>query len=146
MRLNYTIAPFLIGAMLFMGCSHIEYSVSEKNVTLSSSTTHSLPSWVFLPSINGKIGGVGISKIHIDGKTAQRELAIHRALDEIARQMSVNVSSIQKINTYGTKDYTTTTVESYSFQTTQGQNVKAIIKEFWYDENKDELYVWMVCE
>lgn len=143
-------APLLAGAFLITGCLPANQYLSAPSASTQNSSTSPLPSnlpkWVFEPSKNGKIGGVGISKSHFEGKTAQRSLAISRALDEIARQMGVEVVSLQKISTVGTSQKATTSLESYSFQTTDGKTVRARVETFWEDRAHDELYVWMVTE
>ena len=133
---------YLIVIFLFIltGCSHNNIVVTPKN-------DYQRPSWIYLsPSQNGKIGGIGVSGKHIDGFTGQRELAISRALDEIAKQLGTTVTTMQNINTEGTKDNIKSEITSYSFQTTDGKVVKAIIKNIWYDNISDELYVWMLQE
>lgn len=132
-----------IGVLLLSGCSHTNESL---NNTSASFSLEKMPNWVYETSKNGKVGGVGISKPHYAGKTAQRTLAISRALDEIARQMGVKVVSSQKISTTGTSQNATTSLESYSFQTTDGKVVRATIQAFWEDKPNEELYVWMLTE
>jgi PBP1b-binding outer membrane lipoprotein LpoB len=145
MKLKYfSYAPILLGAVLLTGC--IPSSTPTPTVTHSDNAPSSQPKWVYETSKDGKMGGVGISKPHFNGKTAQRMLAISRALDEIAKQMGVEVSTIQKISTVGNSDNSTTNLESYSFQTTNGKVISAKIQSFWEDKTTDELYVWMVVE
>lgn len=140
------LAP-LLGAFYLFGCTQASFSPLENTSSLPSKSFQTKqPNWIYEPSQNGKIGGVGSSKTHIEGKTAQRSLAISRALDEIARQMGVSVNSVQKIATQGSSSGISTHIESYSVQTTSGKIVNASIKEVWYNEHDDELFVWMVCE
>ena|GEM_PF-732330 len=141
----FSYAPILLGALLFSGCLPAEPAISSSTPS-TVSVISSQPKWVYETSKDGKIGGVGISKPHFNGKTAQRSLAISRALDEIARQMGVEVNNIQKISTAGTSQNATTNLESYSFQSTNGKIVIAKIQSFWEDKTTDELYVWMVEE
>lgn len=136
-------ASIFIGVLLVSGCSNINLN---PNNTPTSVSLEKMPNWVYETSKNGKTGGVGISKPHYSGKTAQRTLAISRALDEIARQMGVKVVSSQKISTIGTSQNATTSLESYSFQTTDGKVVHATIQAFWEDKPNEELYVWMLTE
>ena len=92
----------------------------------------------------GKIGGLGIALRHLGGKSAQRKLAISRALDEIASQLGTTVSNqtIRRENiNNGTKN---STMQIYSFQTTNGKIVKAKIEHTCYDSRSGELYIWMV--
>lgn len=105
------------------------------------------PDWYYRPGVGGKIGGVGISGPHVMGPNAQRELAVTRAIDDISRQMGVEVQNITKIETTGSSGSgTQTQMESYSLQTVRGETVRAKIKEFWEDPVTKQLYVWMVVE
>lgn len=144
LRINKTFnTSIFIGVLLISGCSQHTENLNSTPTSLSLEKT---PNWVYETSKNGKAGGVGISKPHYAGKTAQRSLAISRALDEIARQMGVKVVSSQKITTTGTSQNATTSLESYSFQTTDGKIVRATIQAFWEDKPNEELYVWMLAE
>jgi len=105
-----------------------------------------MPEWVFNPGMSGKIGGVGSAVTHIRGRSAQREVAISRALDEIARQMGVKVSTILSTQASAGEGGASSSMQSYSFQTTDGKTVKARIKAMWHDGYRDELFVWMVVE
>lgn len=133
----------LIGVLLISGCS-ARNEVKYDNPALSP--IEKTPAWIYETSKDGKIGGVGISKPHYAGKTAQRSLAISRALDEIARQLGVKVVNSQKTTTTGTSLNATTTLEIYSFQTTDGKVIRATIQAFWEDKPNEELYVWMLTQ
>ena len=104
------------------------------------------PDWFWRPNAGGKIGGVGIAGPHINGVSAQRELAVQRAIDDIGRQMGVTVSSVSKIASAGNQQGVQTQMESYSIQTVTGETVRAKIMEFWEDTETGKLYVWMVVE
>jgi len=108
--------------------------------------TNGMPDWVYNPGMSGKLGGVGSAVTHARGRAAQRELAISRALDEIARQMGVKVSTILNTEASAGNGGASSSMQSYSFQTTDGKTVKAQIKAFWHDSYRDELFVWMVVE
>ncbi len=137
--------PIFLGTFSLHGCLPVEPTLSSPSPSIVSVTSVQ-PKWVYETSKEGKTGGVGISKPHFNGKTAQRSLAISRALDEIARQMGVEVNSIQKISTVGTSQNATTTLESYSLHSTNGKVVIARVESFWEDKATDELYVWMVVQ
>ena len=141
----FQFVPIFLGTFFLQGCLPLEPQVSS-SIPSAVPATSAQPKWIYETSKEGKTGGVGISKPHFNGKTAQRSLAISRALDEIARQMGVEVSNIQKISTVGTSQNATTKLESYSFQATNGKIVIAKIQSFWEDKATDELYVWMVVE
>lgn len=104
------------------------------------------PSWVSNPSVSNKIAGIGICGTHIHGKTAQRNLAIKRAIDEIAAQLGVTVNNVSLISTKGNSSGASTSVESYSLQSVDGKVVSAVIKGTWKDPQTSELYIWMVTK
>ncbi len=102
------------------------------------------PSWVNSPSVSGKVAGIGICGTHVNGKNAQRNLSIKRAIDEIAAQLGVTVNNISLVGTVGTSSGVSTSVETYSLQSVDGRVVTAVIKETWQDPKTNELYIWMV--
>lgn len=104
------------------------------------------PSWVSNPSVSDKIAGIGICGTHIHGKTAQRNLAIKRAIDEIAAQLGVTVNNVSLISTKGSSSGASTSIESYSLQSVDGKVVSAVIKGTWKDPKTSELYIWMVTK
>jgi len=106
----------------------------------------SRPGWILNSGVNGKVAGIGICGTHVNGQNAQRSLAIKRAIDEIALQMGVKVNNVALIGTKASSSGSNTTVESYSFQTVDGNVVKAVIRETWKDPQSDEIYIWMVTE
>jgi len=104
------------------------------------------PEWYFNPSKDGKIGGVGVSGIHKDGMTGQKQLAVERALTEIARQMGVKVDSFSSIQSQTAGGSSTLSGQTSSFFTVGGKTVNARIVEMWEDDYTHELYVWMVAQ
>jgi hypothetical protein len=106
----------------------------------------SKPSWIMNSSVSGKVTGIGVCGMHVNGVNAQRSLAIKRAIDEIAMQLGVKVNNVALVGTKSGAGGGGGSVESYSFQTVEGQVVKAIIKETWKDPKTEEIYVWMVTE
>lgn len=104
------------------------------------------PSWIQNSSVSGKVAGVGICGMHVNGVNAQRALAIKRAIDEIALQLGVKVNNVSLVGTQSGAGGGGSSVESYSFQTVEGQVVKAVLKETWKDPKTEEIYVWMVTE
>ena len=125
----------------FLGCSSVENQKSDNQNKVAS---NGLPNWVFNSTAGGKykIGGVGVSKRTIDGVNKQREIAVSRAIDEIAKQMGVKVSNTSL--SHSTKN--NSSFEEYSLQTVEGNKVNAVIKEVWHNEKTGEVYVWMVVE
>lgn len=104
------------------------------------------PSWIQNSAVSGSVAGIGICGMHVHGKNAQRSLAIKRAIDEIAQQLGVTVNNVALVGTVANKAGSSTSVESYSFQTVDGQVVKAVIRGTWEDPQTSELYVWMVAQ
>jgi hypothetical protein len=104
------------------------------------------PSWIYNPNSDGKIGGVGSAKTHTRGKSAQRRVAISRALDEIATQMGTKVSTVISTSASVSSGTASSSMQTYSFQTTDGKIVKAYIKRMWHNPRTDELFVWMVVK
>lgn len=115
-------------------------------VSCVSSTRNTKPGWIQNSGVSGKVSGIGICGTHVNGPNAQRALAIKRAIDEIALQLGVKVNNVALIGTKASAAGASTTVESYSFQTVDGNVVKAVIRETWSDPQTDEIYIWMVTE
>lgn len=136
MRTSLILLPFLV--LLFTGCIG--------GGTQPQPAANGAPQWLYNPSAGGKLGGVGSAKTHIKGRSAQRQLAISRALDEIARQMGVKVSNVLTTEAHADQHSASSSMSSYSFQTTDGKVVTAQIKEMWYDAAQQELHVWMVVQ
>ncbi len=105
------------------------------------------PEWYYNPSKDGKIGGVGVSGIHIYGKTGQKQLAVERALAEIARQMGVKVESFSSLKSQTAGGSSSVSGgQSHSFFTVDGKSVNARIEQMWENEYTGELFVWMVAQ
>ncbi|PLX69881.1 MAG: hypothetical protein C0603_02810 [Denitrovibrio sp.] len=104
------------------------------------------PEWYFNPSKDGKIGGVGVSGIHKDGKTGQKQLAVERALAEIARQMGVKVESYSSLQSQTAGGSSSVSGQSHSFFTVDGKSVNARIEQMWENKYSGELFIWMVAQ
>ncbi|HKM16450.1 MAG TPA: hypothetical protein VJY63_11110 [Marinospirillum sp.] len=100
------------------------------------------PAWMDNPRAVGDIVGLGQAGFHFNGKAAQRELATSRALDEIARQMGVTVSSIMVINQQHTSMGSSTNMAATSEQSVKGSVVNAVVHDEWLEG--DTLYIIMV--
>lgn len=100
------------------------------------------PAWMDNPRSVGDIVGLGQAGFHFNGKAAQRELATSRALDEIARQMGVTVSSIMVINQQHTSMGSSTNMAATSEQSVKGSVVNAVVHDEWLEG--DTLYIIMV--
>jgi hypothetical protein len=137
MKKLYIIAAIFL--LTFTACMNKEVKPEK----VSTAQTNGRPTWFFNPTM-GKYtyGGIGVSGRSSKGISIQRKIAISRAIDELALQMGVSVKSI--IQTNQTKN--DSQYESYSVQTTTGDIFSARLMELWYDNAKEELYVWMVIE
>lgn len=104
------------------------------------------PKWISNPYQNGKIGAVGSAKIHFKGDAEQRRLAISRALDELAHQQGVEVTSQilrkEKSDAFAASSES----EVYSFQKNSGEVIHAHIEAVWKDPRNGELFIWMIKE
>ncbi len=114
----------------------------------SGAQTQKMPTWVMSHpgGMGGKVAGVGSCRRHINGFSAQRQVAIRRGLDEIAIQKNVTISNATLMGTTGTRAGTSTSMESWSLQTVDKQTVSATIKDSWIDPTTEELFVWMVAD
>jgi hypothetical protein len=133
-------ALILIAFLVFVvaGCATKDISFFKKDEK---------PSWYWNPSKDGLVGGVGVSKVHINGVDAQRRLAVSRAIDAIAVQYGVKVRNITSVSSKAdSSGASNVSIESYSIQSSDGINVSASVREFWIDPYTNELYVWMVVE
>ncbi len=104
------------------------------------------PQWIDSPYIAGKITAVGSSHIHYKGKNAQRKLAISRAIDELAVQQGVHVSTYTTRHDKKSDGRYSAKSDIYSFQTSDNKTVHAHIKAVWSDPETDELFIWMVAD
>lgn len=111
--------------------------------TVEQKSANQLPSWFYTPSGDGYIGGVGVCATHVKGATAQRELAISRALEDIARQYGVKVDSVMKVQSKESQISTKVDIDTFSLHTFEGKVVIAKIIEVWKNEKTDELYIYM---
>lgn len=100
------------------------------------------PAWIDNPRTAGKIVGLGRAGFHFNGHAAQRELAMSRALDEIARQMGVTVNSIMVVNQQLTTTGSSATMASTSEQSVKGRVVNAVVHDEWREG--DTFYILMV--
>jgi hypothetical protein len=138
MKKLFTLLFISVLCISFYGCA-----TSDKGPKLIDGK----PEWYYNPTLSkGEIGGVGVSGIHVDGKTGQKRLAVERALASIARQMGVKVQSFSNLRSETEGGSTGVSGESVSFFTVEGQNVRAYIKQIWEDPYTKELYVWMVTK
>lgn len=103
------------------------------------------PEWVYGKNKNEGICFVGSSRPHIRGKSYQRSLAVGRALEGIARQKNVKISTKLEHMMSGSSNTNFSKMRSFSLQTTSGETVNASIEDIWLDPDTSELFILM-CE
>jgi hypothetical protein len=129
------------------GCAELSQNgAAQQIVSKPQQNKIEKPEWIYTPNQDGKLGGIGIAGSHIKGPSAQRELAISRALDEIARQMNVKVSTVVKTSSSTTKNSASNSIDTFSVQTSDGQIIKARINKIWQDHYSEEMYIWMLMQ
>lgn len=141
-RIKLSAYTFLLCVCTFLLC----VGCATKNIN-SDTNQIKLPEWVLKPSSNSIVGGVGYCAAHVNGHAGQKELAIKRALEDIAHQKGVVVSSITLIDSKTSnhqKIPDTKAKNTSSYQT--NQNVKAYIKEIWVHPTTKEMYIYMIAE
>lgn len=103
------------------------------------------PDWVYnYNNGNGKICGVGSAGQHVKGRAAQVEMAASRAIDAIARQQELLVSTQLVATMKGSsKGGTSSNMSTASVQTSKDQIVDAEVKNSWMDERANRYYILM---
>ena len=125
----------LLAAFLFVGCGNIEPVVAHE------------PAWIYKPNLNNVTGAVGSSKPQFKGgSTAQRRVAISRALDELAQQKGVEVANIVMRNESSSAFSARSSTNISSTQKTKAVTINAHIEEIWTDKRTKEMYVWLVAD
>jgi hypothetical protein len=140
MKLRYLILPAML---FFAGCS-TDVSLANIGLDSDSGICETEPKWVTNPPADKNfIYGVGVAPINFKGEQAQRKSAIAKAIDEIASQMSTTVNSklITKTSTYNGRG--SSSMNSVSFQTVNGQKVSAKIIKSCKNPNNGYFYVLM---
>ncbi len=122
--------------IIFSGCAISSSEIITKQ-----------PDWVLNPTKDGFNGAVGSARAHINGLSSQREMAINRAVDILARSKNVTVSNIlqtkSNINENGVQN---SSMDIFSVHTVSGVNLSVEVKELWEDKNTGELYVWVILK
>lgn len=98
------------------------------------------PAWIDNP-------GTGVSAsagYHVRGKQAQEELAITRAREEFAKRYGVSISSDHDIAQTTVNDRTSSVSEKAIREEVRDREVKAQVKEKWWDPASGVLWVWLV--
>lgn len=137
---------FLIILLFCCGCVSSNNAVPN-GAYYSEQSGAAMPEWILKPSKNGVIGGVGMCAAHVNGVSGQRELAIKRALEDIASQKGVTVDNILIIKSKSSGDISmpSSEIESYSSHKTN-EKVKARIEDTWIHPVSKELYIYMIAD
>jgi len=134
--------PFLF--IFFIGCSVNDISLKSHHKKENNSICYTKPSWAInVPQSKNKIYGVGIAGENMNGESAQRKVAISRALNEIASQLKTTVNSkFESLqSTSGLNE-----AQSYTIQTVDNQVVHAKIVKSCKNPNTGMLYILMESE
>ncbi len=131
----------LISLFLFVGI----FSCKSKPGTVES-FTQDMPKWVYHYDPGNKTCGVGTSLPHIKGIAFQRAVAIARGIDEIARQIHVSVDSKLEHYMSSSNGTTSSTLSTFSVQTTSGVSISAKIIDAWLSHTSNEFYVLMCTD
>ncbi len=102
------------------------------------------PKWIDYPSSDLLIGAVGSAMPHFKGKTAQRRLAISRAIDELAQQSGVQVHSTILRQESREGSQTQASAEIYTIQSSDNKTIQAHIEAVWTHPRTQEIYVWLL--
>jgi len=126
----------IVSVMLFQGC------VPQNSTTVTKQNTE--PKWLLDPYLDDdKIAAVGCSLIHFKGVSAQKKLAISRAIDEIARQNSViveNTTYRKKSSNKGRRGISSS--NSSSLHTVDKVNISTKTKAL-YTKPDGEICAWV---
>ena len=97
------------------------------------------PDWVNNP----EQGAVGSSTTHVKGRHYQEDLAISRARERLAARYGVEISSVQSISEKILNDKAYVTSNKQINQAIKNKEVKAHVREIWYDSQQDEIWAWV---
>ena len=98
------------------------------------------PAWIENPG-DGVSASAGY---HVRGKQAQEELAISRAREEFAKRYGVTISSDHDIAQTTVNDRTSSVSAKEIREEVRDRQVKAKVKEKWWDPASGALWVWVV--
>ena len=101
------------------------------------------PDWVLHP----EPGVMAMAYMHASGSVAkQKEVAMQRAREELARQMGIDISLVEtKRETYNNGRSTLQTT-SGGESVVKNKTVIAHEKAYWIDPMSGNMYVWVVAD
>jgi hypothetical protein len=140
MKLRYLILP----AMLFFAGCNTDVKLPDIGFSADNGICEKEPKWVVNPPIEkNAIYGVGVAPRNFNGEQAQRKSAIAKAINEIASQMNTTVNSQVMTRASIHNGNGSSSMNSVSFQTVNGQKVSAKIVKSCKNPNNGYFYVLM---
>lgn len=100
------------------------------------------PGWIMNPS-HGVVASCGFN---VRGRYAQEQCAYMRARERLAAEQGVTISSVAHLSESVRNDRSNVQFNKETLEKVSEKEVKARIKDTWYDAQRDEFYVWMVTE
>lgn len=137
---------FILIFVSLIGCSNSVSASTQINRT-QLYDTNGYPKWINNPTLNGKFsyGAIGSAGRSFNGPAHQRELAIQRAIKELAAQIETHVRS--ETTSRETVTENTTSYQSRTTSTFKINNkVSGKIIDTWKDLRNNQFYVWMIIE
>jgi hypothetical protein len=134
MKKLYSIV-MVVSVLLFSGC------MKQNNTAVP---TNSEPQWLIDPYIeNDVIAAVGCAGQHFKGESAQKKLAISRAIDQIATSQKVKVINRTDRSRYVSGQTKSSSMASQSSQVVDGVSVSTRTKAI-YKKRNGEICAWVV--
>jgi len=132
--------------LLVLGVLFLLFSGCNSQPTVQHEQKSSKPVWILNPSMDGKVGAVGVAGRTYDQKeSTKRKLAIGRALDELTLQRGVKVNlNMSKVEVVKNDRVSSTMDVKSDYKA--NSNVTAHIEQVWEDPLTQELYIWMVMD
>ena len=137
--MNKNIHIFILSiTILFSACTN---TINNSPVQIQKTSISSVPEWMDNPEkmSNGKLTAVGCSARHYKGVSAQKKLALKRAIDEIAMQTNTKVSKVSLNRRTNHSSRTT----SSSLQEVNEENISTKIMEY-YKTSDGDICVWII--
>src|SRR5690606_36860890 len=100
------------------------------------------PGWIMNPG-HCVVASCGFN---VRGRYAQEQCAYMRARERLAAEQGVTISSVAHLSESVRNDRSNVQFNKETLEKVSEKEVKARIKDPWYDAQRDEFYVWMVTE
>ena len=129
--MNKFFTSIIILGLVLTGCNNTQPKPSKFDK----------PEWIS-NSLGGAVGSCGS---HMDGNAAQEEVALNRAITQLAKSKKASVVAhsigTEKENGLG---YTSTNTNNTEVST--DSQVSSTVKEKWRDPKTNIFYIWIVSE